>query len=84
MFNIIVQPRVEKFIKGLDRNLRNRVLSAVLELTNDARPPGCVKVKSEEGVWRIRVGDYRIGYIINDATGTITIIRVGHRSDFYE
>jgi mRNA-degrading endonuclease RelE of RelBE toxin-antitoxin system len=46
--------------------------------------PGCLRVKTTEGLWRIRVGDWRIGYEIDDAKRTVTIITVGHRSDFYD
>jgi mRNA-degrading endonuclease RelE of RelBE toxin-antitoxin system len=41
-------------------------------------------VQSEEGVWRIRVGDWRIGYRLDDTAQEVIIIRVGHRSEFYD
>ena len=83
MYNVIVLPRAQKQIKTLDRSTKNRVLSALVALASDPRPPGCIKIKSEDGVWRIRVGDYRIGYRINDTTQVVTILRIGHRSEFY-
>jgi mRNA-degrading endonuclease RelE of RelBE toxin-antitoxin system len=39
--------------------------------------------QSEEGVWRIRVGDWRVGYTIDDTKLEILVIRIGHRSKFY-
>jgi mRNA interferase RelE/StbE len=84
MYSVIILLRVEKFLKGLAQALKNRLLSAMMALAADPRPPGCIKVKSEDGVWRIRVGDYRIGYIIDDTAKTVTIVRIGHRSDFYD
>jgi mRNA-degrading endonuclease RelE of RelBE toxin-antitoxin system len=41
-------------------------------------------VKSEADLWRIRVGDWRIGYEINDTASEVAIIRIGHRSKFYD
>ena len=83
MYSVIVLPKAQKFIKGLDRNIKNRILTALVDLAAEPRPTGCIKIKSEDGVWRIRVGDYRIGYSINDSTQVITILRIGHRSEFY-
>jgi mRNA interferase RelE/StbE len=70
-------------MKRLDRNLKNRLVTAILALEADPRPEGCLKVKGVEGVWRIRVGDWRIGYEIDDAKQEVTIIRIAHRSEFY-
>lgn len=84
MYRVILSARIEKSLRSLDRSLRNRILSALIALATDPRPPGCIKIKSEDGVWRIRVGDYRTGYVIDDAAITVTIVRIGNRSDFYD
>jgi len=42
------------------------------------------KLKTEERLWRIRVGDWRIGYQIDDETQVVKIITVGHRREFYD
>jgi mRNA interferase RelE/StbE len=59
-------------------------VNALLALIKDSRPPGCLKVKTSEKLWRIRVGDWRIGYQIDDASRTVTIVAIGHRSEFYD
>lgn len=84
MYNVVITTRAEKELKRLDRQVKNRVVKAVLGLASDPRPPGCLKVKSEEGVWRIRVGDWRIGYAVDDKSSEVTVIRIGHRSEFYD
>ena len=61
MYKVILSARIEKSLRSLERSLKNRILSALIALATDPRPPGCIKIKSEDGVWRIRVGDYRIG-----------------------
>ena len=84
MYDVIITARAERELKRLDRPVKNRVVQAILGLASDPRPTGCLKVKSEEGVWRVRVGDWRIGYQIDDALFVVTIIRIGHRREFYD
>ncbi|NJL92104.1 MAG: type II toxin-antitoxin system RelE/ParE family toxin, partial [Coleofasciculaceae cyanobacterium SM2_1_6] len=48
----------------------------------DPRPSGCLKLKGREG-WRIRVGNYRVPYKIDDQQKIITILRIRHRRDVY-
>jgi mRNA interferase RelE/StbE len=52
--------------------------------TRAARPLGAIRVRTEEGIWRIRIGDWRVAYTVDDATPEVAVIRVGHRSDFYD
>ena len=84
MFKIEITRSAEKDLKRLDRQVKNRIVAAILSLAEDPRPPGCRRVLSEEHLWRIRVGDWRIGYEISDDPREIAIIRVGHRSEFYD
>jgi len=83
MYNIIITTSAEKDLRRLDRQVKTRIAEIILALADDPRPPGCLKVKSELGVWRLRVGEYRVGYRIDDKTQTVTVIRVGSRGDFY-
>lgn len=71
-------------LRKLDPQIRRRLFVAVAELENDPRLPGVRKLAGLDNVWRIRVGDYRILYEVNDAVVLITIVRVGHRRDVYE
>jgi len=54
----------------------------MLALENDPRPPGCKKLKGRLG-YRIRVGDYRIIYEIQDKILLVTVLDVGNRSEIY-
>ncbi|MGO9270658.1 MAG: type II toxin-antitoxin system RelE family toxin [Terriglobia bacterium] len=83
MFKVSITSSAERALKRLDRPIKNRVVSAILTLATDPRPPGCLKVKSEEGVWRIRVGDWRVGYLVDDDAGEVSVIKIAHRSEFY-
>ena len=84
LYTVILTRRARKDIDSLDKQTIKRVSSVIDSLELEARSAGCLKVKSEESLWRVRVGDYRIGYEINDATQEVTIIRIGHRSEFYD
>ncbi len=84
MYKISIIKRAEKDIKKLDRSNKNRVVKAIMDLAGEPRPAGCRKVLSEPGVWRIRVGDWRIGYTVDDGELLVTVIRVAHRSEFYD
>ena len=70
-------------LEALETQLVARVWARIQALGGQPRPPGCRKVQGEEGVWRIRVGDYRVLYEINDATRIIDIAAVRHRRDAY-
>ena len=84
MFKVSITSSAERDLKRLDRPVKNRIVSAILALTSDPRPHGCLKVKSEEGVWRIRVGDWRVGYEVDDSASQVLVLKISHRSDFYE
>lgn len=84
LYVVSLRPRARKEIRNLDRQILTRVSKAFDNLAENPRPPGCLKVKTSETQWRIRVGDWRIGYEIDDAARTVTIVTVGHRSEFYD
>ncbi len=81
-YKVLIKASAEKDIRRLPRNVRERVASAILALREEPRPPGVRKLKGKEG-WRIRVGDYRVVYQIDDTLRQVTIYRVRHRRDVY-
>lgn len=84
MYKVTITRSAEKDLRSLDRQTKNRIITEILSLGSDPRPHGCRKVVSEQRLWRIRVGDWRVGYEIDDPAQQITIIRVGHRREFYD
>jgi mRNA interferase RelE/StbE len=69
-------------VERLPDQVYERVDGAILSLAEDSRPPGCVRLKGREE-WRIRVGDYRIVYGIDDEQRVVEILNVAHRRDVY-
>jgi mRNA interferase RelE/StbE len=85
MFRIIVSDSAERDMEKLPTIVLKRVEKAIDHLSEQPRPPGCKKLKgSKESLWRIRVGDYRIIYLIADRLQVIDIRRVRNRKDVYE
>ena len=84
MFKVSITSSAERDLKRLDRPIKNRIVSAILALASNPRPSGCLKIKSEEGAWRIRVGDWRVAYQIDDGGSEVIVFRIAHRSAFYE
>jgi mRNA interferase RelE/StbE len=72
-----------KELDRLDPPVAKRVMSAIEKLAHNPRPPGCVKLQGSQNEWRIRVGDWRVIYTVNDNAGVVDIAAVRHRSDVY-
>lgn len=82
MYELFVLPAAERDLDKLEASTFERILKKIRVLSKDARPPGYLKLTSEEG-YRVRSGDYRILYRIDDSSRRIYIYRVKHRKDVY-
>jgi mRNA interferase RelE/StbE len=68
-------------LEALDTMMVRRLFPAIESLAREPRPRGCRKVQGADKLWRIRVGDYRVLYTIDDQTRIIDILAIRHRSD---
>jgi len=82
-YRLLIRRSAEKEIADLQPDLHNRIIEKIRLLTTTPRPPGCKKLSGEDRAWRIRVGDYRIVYEINDAAQSVEIRVVAHRREVY-
>lgn len=73
----------EREFLRLPRTHRQRIGTRIDALATDPRPPGCLKMSGQKNLWRIRVGDYRVIYSIEDAPLIVTITKVAHRRESY-
>ena len=71
-------------MERLSDKLLAYLVSRIDGLVVNPRPFGCKKLRGYKDLWRIRVGDYRIVYIIDDEHKTASVTRVAHRGDVYE
>ena len=83
-WNVEIERKAQKALKKIPDPYKSNIIEAIEELTNEARPPGCTKLKGASDLWRVRVNDYRIVYQVKDEKLHILIIRIGHRKDIYE
>ena len=83
-YSVVVSRPAQKDIRSLDQTTRNRVLLALRHLAAEPRPHACRKLVTEENLWRVRVGDYRVIYSIDDGARIVQVIGVRHRSKAYE
>jgi mRNA interferase RelE/StbE len=77
------KPSALREFRDLPGSVQARVGRRLDTLSSDPRPPGSQKLEGGEGFHRVRVGDYRVVYAIDDPARVVTIVKVGHRGDVY-
>jgi len=83
-YHVVLASSAEKELKRLPGPLIARIIERLESLTCNPRPPGCKKLKGGDREWRIRIGDYRAVYTIDDAKSLVEVTRIRHRSAVYE
>jgi mRNA interferase RelE/StbE len=81
-YTVLITRRAQKELANLPPDAFVRVLAAIRDLADNPRRHGSSKLTSREG-WRLRIGDYRVLYTIEDEVHRVTVIHVGHRRDVY-
>lgn len=81
-YTLELEPLARRQLKAFKGDIHRRLSLAIDALADEPRPHGCLKLVSLDE-WRIRVGDYRIVYKINDPSKRVTISEVTHRSGAY-
>ena len=82
MYRIEVRRQAQRALDKLPKSDFQAVIEAIKDLAQTPRPRGIEKVKSTD-LWRIRQGNYRIVYAIDDNEHLVTIVRVGHHREIY-
>ncbi|MBN1191441.1 MAG: type II toxin-antitoxin system RelE/ParE family toxin [Dehalococcoidales bacterium] len=82
-YKILILRGAQKELSGLPKTTYERAKDAIRRLADDPRPRGCRKLSGRDG-WRIRIGDYRVIYEINDKNKSVTILHIGPRQDVYK
>ena len=84
MFKIYLERSAEKSFNDLPQDIVKRIISHIKSLKDNPKPTGCRKIVGTERDYRIRIGDYRVIYEIDEANKRINIMAVGHRKDIYQ
>jgi mRNA interferase RelE/StbE len=82
-YTIDARPRVRKALRQLDPAVRKDVVAKMRALAADPRPPGTEPLRGYSPWLRVRAGDYRIIYAIDDQARVVTVASVGHRREVY-
>lgn len=83
-YRVALTTSAEKELKWLPAKLITRILGRLEKLASNPRPPGCKKLVGGDKQWRIRLGDWRVVYEIDDKAKTVDVTRIAHRRDVYE
>lgn len=83
-YKIAYKTSAEKSFSKLPRDVQKRIFSAIEGLAENPRPPGVKKLQSVLDLYRIRVGDYRVVYTIEDGELKILVVTISHRRDVYQ
>jgi mRNA interferase RelE/StbE len=82
-YTILIERYAQKQIMKLDKKIIPVIKTSIASLADNPKPHGYKKLKGEDA-YRIRVGDYRIIYEIDDGKIIVTVVSVGHRKDIYK
>jgi mRNA interferase RelE/StbE len=82
-YSVIYKPSADKALRKLPEKAQRRIVAASEALADNPRPPGAVKLHGDDDLWRIRVGQYRVVYTIQDEALIVLVVRVAHRKDIY-
>lgn len=82
-YRIELRPAAARALKRIDHQGRDRIRGAIALLAENPRPPGAKALQGRPGL-RVRVGNYRIVYTVQDDVLLVVVVSLGHRSDIYE
>lgn len=83
-YRVSLKSSAEKEFFRLPDPVSARILPKLKALTTDPQPHGSKKLSGSKDTWRIRVGDYRVIYAIDDQAKTVKVTRIAHRREVYE
>lgn len=83
VYTVQFKPSAEREFGKLAKQTQGRILAKLGALANDPRPPGVEKLKGDDDLYRVRVGDYRIVYEIHDDVLLVLVVGIGHRGEVY-
>ena len=81
-YSLFLKRSAAKELESVASKDRRRIVDRIQALATEPRPPGIEKLSGAEK-YRVRQGDYRILYTIDDATRTVMVVKIGHRRDVY-
>lgn len=81
-YQVQIRRSAEKELDALPHDLRSRIITRLLKLEDNPRPTGTKKLQGQDS-YRLRVGDYRVLYTIDDSEQLVMVYAIGHRRSVY-
>ena len=82
-YRVVIDRDARRVLKRCPPDLVRRLMTASMALADNPRPPGCKKLRSPNELWRVRVGDWRIVYEIQDDVLVVVVVEVSPRGGAY-
>lgn len=83
MYEVYLERAAERDLRRLPVETFHRIVPCIRALAENPRPPGCRKLTGSENDWRIRIGDYRVIYEIDEGEKAVRVFRIRHRREAY-
>lgn len=83
-YQVFIKPSAQRQLRKLTPAIQSNLINLIESLSQEPRPSGCKKLKGRQNQYRVRSGDYRIVYSIEDTFLIVRVVKIGHRRDIYE
>ena len=83
-YQVALLPSATRQLRKFDPDVRRRIQAVLELLAQNPRPPTATRLVGGAGEWRVRTGDYRVIYEINEGRLLVLVLRMGHRREVYE
>lgn len=83
-YRVSLSPSAARELRKFDPDVRRRIQAALDLLATEPRPPAATRLVGGAGEWRVRTGNYRIVYEINDDQLLVLVLRMAHRREVYD
>ena len=83
-YAILIKASAAKELDAIDSApMRRRIVELIQSLASDPRPTACKKLAGRDGAFRVRAGEYRVVYTVNDREIVVEVVKIGHRREIY-
>ena len=83
-YRLVIKTSAVKELERIEpKTLRRRMVAAIQTLAAEPRPRGCEKLAGAAAAYRVRQGDYRVVYPVDEETRVVLVVKVGHRREVY-
>lgn len=82
-YSVQIAPAAERQLRKLSKSIQQQITKRLLKLESNPRPDGVKKLEGEKDLYRLRVSDFRIVYMVQDQALLVLVVKVGHRKEVY-